>query len=372
VRSAGGSLSRGIGDWWGFDKVMLKYLKEEIKVREDLGKYLNKIACGDCLQLVKEIPTNSINLVITSPPYFKQRDYGMGYGNEETQEEYLSKLYDLFHECVRVVVGDGSIVFNLGDKYDDGSLMLIPYKFALGILERENAKLVNDITWIKTNPTPRQFKRRLVSSTEPFFHFVKSDDYFYNIDDFQKVLKRRRKTDRRTQNNTIGNKYFSLIRNSGLTEDQKILAIQELNNVIEEVKGGKIESFRMKISGIHSPAFGGQEGGRKSQMEKKGFTIIRIKGDPMKKDIIECSVETLKGTKHPAIYPEFIICEIMKLLTRRDDIVLDPFMGSGTTALACKRLGRNYIGFEINQDYCEYAKERLSSLSNFEQMKLEI
>jgi len=118
----------------------------------------------------------------------------------------------------------------------------------------------------------------------------------------------------------------------------------------------------MKIKGIHSLPFGGQQGGRKTQILTKGFTIIKIHGNSIKRDIIESAVETIKGVKHPAIYPEYIIRELLKLLTRKGDIVLDPFIGSGTTGVACKKLGRNYIGFDINPEYCKYAEKRLKKV----------
>jgi site-specific DNA-methyltransferase (adenine-specific) len=149
------------------------------------------------------------------------------------------------------------------------------------------------------------------------------------------------------------------------------MAKKELLQVIQEVKAGKIESFRMKIRGVHSAPFGGQEGGRKSQLERKGFTIIKILGRGLKKDVIECPVETIKGNKHPAIYPEYIIQEFLKLLTKKDDIVLDPFIGSGTTAVACKKLRRNYIGIDINPKYCKQAEERINK-TQVGQRQLEI
>jgi site-specific DNA-methyltransferase (adenine-specific) len=327
-----------------------------------INEFVNKIICGNCLDLIKEIPNNSVNLIITSPPYFKQRNYG-GYeneiGSENRVEDYVENLLKLFYECFRVIKDDGSIVFNIGDKYENSSLLLVPYRFAIEVLNKIPVKLVNDITWVKLNPTPRQFKKRLVSSTEPFFHFVKSDDYYYDPDEFMNLLDIA-KTKR--NGNNIGKKYFSLIENSDLSEEQKRIAIKELEEVIEEVKSGKLYSFRMKIKGIHSLPFGGQEGGRKTQILKKGFTVIKLHGDSIKRDVIESAVETIKGAKHPAIYPEYLIQELLKLLTRKDNIVLDPFMGSGTTAFACKKLRRNYIGFDINPDYCEGAVNNLKEI----------
>ena len=326
-----------------------------------LVKFLNRIICGNNLELLEDIPDKSINLVVTSPPYYKQRDYGGGMGNEKSVEGYIENLCEVFHECVRVVKDDGSIVFNIGDKYENANLLLVPYRFAIEVLGKEPVKLANNITWVKLNPTPRQFKRRLVSSTEPFFHFVKSNNYYYNINAFMSHLAVMERGINKSSNN-IGKTYFKLIEKSSLSEEQKNMAREELLEVIQEVKMGKIDSFRMKIRGIHSSPFGGQEGGRKIQLMKKGFTIIRIHGDALKRDVIECPVETIKGCKHPAIYPEYIIQELLKLLTRKGDVALDPFMGSGTTAVACKKLGRNYIGFEINPDYCKYAEERIKNI----------
>ncbi len=276
--------------------------------------FINTIQCGDSARILKQIPDDSIDLVITSPPYFRQREYaGCEVGGEKHVEDYIDAVMDVFRECVRITKRCGSVVFNMGDKYENGSLMLIPYKFAIQAMNVKNVKLVNDITWIKKNPTPRQFKRRLVSSTEPFFHFVKSSDYYYDIDAFQV-----RKDDDSlppTKNTTIGNRYRTMIRDSELTASEKRKAVRELNKAVKEVKDGTITGFRMKIRGIHAPAFGGQNGGRKIQLDKNGFTIIRMSGNPLKRDTITSSVESLRWNKHPAIYPEVVISEMIHLLT---------------------------------------------------------
>jgi site-specific DNA-methyltransferase (adenine-specific) len=322
---------------------------------------LDQVLCGDSLQLIQQIPDESIHCVVTSPPYFQQRDYGGGIGNEARFEDYLDVLLQLLGECVRVLRPDGNILFNLGDKYQASSLLLLPYRFAIQATERYPLKLVNAITWVKLNPTPRQFKRRLVSSTEPFFHFVKSDDYYYNIDAFnqQSELASDKKPSKK---DGIGKGYFALIEQSELTLEQKQSARFALLEAIQDVKTGKIDSFRMKIRGIHSEPFGGQAGGRQIQLEKNGFTIIRIHGQPLKKDVVQMAVESLKYSNHPAIYPVKLVMEFLHLLTPAQAIVLDPFMGSGSTAVACKLLHRHYIGFELNAEYCKTAQERLATV----------
>ncbi len=328
-------------------------------IMNKIDKYLNKIICGDALEVLKELPNNSIDLIITSPPYYKQRNYGgLGIGDENTIDEYISNLIIIFKECVRIIKDTGSIVFNIGDKYENRNLLLIPYRFALEVIKIDKIKLINELTWVKLNPTPKQDKRKLVSSTEPFFIFVKSNNYFFDKDaflDFQDYLRSTKKRN----NNNVGKKYFELIKNSDLTDKQKKLANQKLLEVIKEVKEDKIKSFRMKIKGIHAEAYGGQAGGRQIHIERDGFTIIRIHGKAMKKDIIESSVETIKGNFHPAVYPKYIIQEFLKLLTKEENIVLDPFMGSGTTGVVAKKMNRNFIGIEINSKYCDYATKRI-------------
>lgn len=324
---------------------------------------IDQILCGDNLELIQKLPDCSIQLVITSPPYFQQRDYGGGMGNETEVSEYINKLLCLFRECVRVVKDDGSIVFNVGDKYMDSSLLLVPYRFALAATETGLVKLVNEITWVKRNPTPRQFRRRLVSSTEPFFHFAKSDNYYYDLNAFL-AQERSPKQSKKKDSTKLGQRYFELIAESELSKAEKITARKELTEVIQEVLQGQIHDFRMKIRGIHAEPFGGQIGGRTLQLKNKGFTIIRMHGTKLKRDVIETSVAAVKGNKHPAIYPVEIVEEFLHLLTPSGAVVLDPFMGSGSTAVACKKLGRHYIGYDINAEYCEDARQRVSEMPN--------
>ncbi|MHA1143105.1 MAG: DNA-methyltransferase [Candidatus Helarchaeota archaeon] len=325
-------------------------------------KFLDKMIEGDNKALFPNIPDDSIDLVITSPPYFQQRNYGLGMGNEPSIEDYLQNLLSVFHEAIRVIKTTGSIVFNLGDKYVKKSLQLIPFRFAIEA-SKKSVKLINTITWVKSNPTPHQYSQRLINATEPFFHFVKSDDYYYNRDAFLKTNEKPVRPLKVKKERAVGQKYFQLIDKSELTAEEKQHARSELRKVISEVKTGKLRGFRMKIRGIHQPAYGGQQGGRNNQIRNQGFTIIRIHGNKIKRDVIECAVETLKGSIHPAIYPVNLIKEFLFLLTKPGGIVLDPFMGSGSTALACLETDRHFIGFEINKEYCIQARKRIQKIS---------
>jgi DNA modification methylase len=331
---------------------------------------INQIICGNALKELSKINSNSVNLVITSPPYFKQRNYTNGneeeIGVENSMDDYIHNLHCVFKECVRVLMEDGSIVWNMGDLYLDKCLQLLPYRFAISILDQYSQMiLINDITWVKSNPTPRQYSRRLISATEPFFHFVKSNNYYYDKDSFldnQDVKEKSVSMNnyrRFCKKGKKGKKYKELISKSNLSDKEKINANNALNNTLNELKEEKITDFRMKIRGVHKKAFGGQQGGRNSQIDKQGYTIIRMYGKKIKRDIIESAVANTKNIDHPAVFPLTVIKELVKLLSKEGNLVLDPFCGSGQTCLVSKLLNRNYLGIELNPEYYKIAKERL-------------
>ncbi len=279
---------------------------------------------------------------------------------------YLENLLAIFKECVRVTKKSGAIVFNLGDKYISGALSLSPYKFAIKAIETKCVFLINQITWSKLNPTPRQDKRKLIQATEPFFVFAKSKDYHFDLDNYLRHLDEANKNSKGKPTEKLGKQYYGLIENSELSDEQKKNAKKSLQEAILAVHTGEIDSFRMKIKGIHKEAYGGMEGGRNNQIRHNGFTIIKILGNRLKKDLIESPVEMTKDNAHPAVYPLYIVQELIKLLSKEHDIVLDPFCGSGTTCVAAKNLKRHYLGIEINADYVNLAKERLKQV-NFTQ-----
>ena len=161
----------------------------------------------------------------------------------------------------------------------------------------------------------------------------------------------------------MGKQYFQLIETADLSSHEKEIAKKSLQEAILLVRNGQIDSFRMKIRGIHKEAYGGMEGGRNNQIRQNGFTIIKILGNKLKKDLIESPVETLKNNEHPAIYPLYIVQELIKLMSKENDLILDPFCGSGTTCVAAKNLKRKYLGIEINPDYVNISNERLAQVT---------
>ena len=316
-----------------------------------------RVICADNRSFLPSLAAESVDLVVTSPPYFGQRAYSRpGLGNEGTIEEYLDNVMETFAQVLRVMKPTGSIVYNLGDKVAEGSLQLIPYRFALRVLERFELRLVNDITWLKRNPTPHQFPRRLTGSTEPFFHFAMGSDYYYDRPAFQP----REPKPWAQPTARLGNRYRDLIESAALNAAERRAAHRALDDVIADVWAGRLHGFRMKLRGIHAPAYGGQEGGRKLHLERHGFTIIRMTGNTLKRDVIENRVESLPGNGHPTVFPVRVVRELVRLLCPPEGRVLDPYLGSGSTMVAAAIEGRSCTGIEISAEYCQSARERVA------------
>jgi len=160
------------------------------------------ILVGDIVEQLKRIPSNSIDLVVTSPPYWGQRDYGVKgqIGIEEDPEEYINKLLIAFNELRRVLKDSGSFFLNIGDKYVEKNLQMIPFKLAIK-MQSYGWALRNSIIWHKTNAMPSSLKDRFSNTYEPIFFFVKNPDnyltpdYYFNLDKVRIPSKTGFKTD---------------------------------------------------------------------------------------------------------------------------------------------------------------------------------
>jgi DNA modification methylase len=138
---------------------------------------------GDALEIMKTFENESIDMIMTSPPYWGLRDYGVHgqIGLEPSSDKYVQKLTDYFHELKRVLKKAGSFYINLGDTYMKKNLQMIPARIALA-LQKDGWILRNDVIWYKPNHLPASVKDRLTNTYEHLFHFVKSKKYFYDLD----------------------------------------------------------------------------------------------------------------------------------------------------------------------------------------------
>jgi len=160
------------------------------------------VLLGDVVRQLQRIPSNSIDLAITSPPYWGQRDYGVKgqIGLEKTPDEYIEKLLVAFTELRRVLKDTGSFFLNIGDKYIGKDLQMIPYKLAIK-MQKNGWALRNIIIWHKTNAMPSSIDNRLANTYEPVFFFVKkpdnylTPDYYFNLDPIRIPSRTKFKTD---------------------------------------------------------------------------------------------------------------------------------------------------------------------------------
>jgi len=140
----------------------------------DQRELIDHILEGDATTILQDFPEQSIDCVITSPPYFNQRDYGhsLQMGLEKTVPEYIARLVQVFDQVYRVLKNSGTIWLNLGDKYEEGQLLGIPWRIALALQER-GWLLRSDIIWHKVNAMPQSVSNRPTSDHEYLFFLLK-------------------------------------------------------------------------------------------------------------------------------------------------------------------------------------------------------
>ena len=300
---------------------------------------VNKILFGDCRETLKTIDTKA-QMCVTSPPYYGLRNYGgedKQIGMEQTPEEYIEQLVDVFRSVRDVLTDDGTLWLNIGDTYynyrSDGNypkqtvsrtkqdlpdfspvrgnklhnlkskdLIGIPWMLAFA-LRADGWWLRQDIIWNKPNPMPESVKDRCTKSHEYIFLLSKSKNYYYD----NEAIKEPVKQDWGTRDRTKGkyhNEGTGLQPHSGLT---------------------------------------------KSYTTKNKRSVWTVTNKPY------------KGA-HFACFPPDLIEPCILAGSEENDIVLDPFMGSGTTAMVAKKHNRNYIGCELHEDYASLQTDRIDSI----------
>lgn len=301
---------------------------------------LNTIYNTDCLEGLKTLPENSINCCVTSPPYFNLRDYGCNgqIGLEDTPEEYISKLVNVFREVKRVLKQDGTLWVNIGDSYagsmkgganypdnamnykqgtNRGSLgkacivkkysgyknkdlIGIPWMLAFALRD-DGWYLRQDIIWSKPSVMPESVTDRCTKAHEYIFLLSKNKKYYFD------------------------NKAIS---EPTVTKD----------SIVRDRESTKLNNTpgRSKMKGLV-----------KNDYERRN-----------KRSVWNVAIQPFRDA-HFAVFPEKLIVDCIKAGCRIDGIVLDPFMGSGTTAIVARKLDRSYIGFELNPEYVKLANKRL-------------
>ncbi len=300
---------------------------------------MNKIFEGDCIEGMKNLPDKSVNCCVTSPPYFGLRDYGHDgqIGLEETPEQFVAKLVDVFREVKRVLKDDGTLWLNLGDSYAGNNsqasnngragygnprekvvnrmsgelkqkdLIGIPWMVAFA-LRADGWYLRQDIIWHKPNPMPESVTDRCTKSHEYIFLLSKSQKYYYD----HEAIKEESVMDRMPGRN--------------MTDTR-----------ITHGKGGGNSGIANLLKKYHEDGF-------PENRNKRSVWTVTTKP---------------YSEAHFATYPPDLIVDCIKAGCPEGGLVLDPFMGAGTTAMVARKLNRNYVGFELNPEYIKIAQNRI-------------
>lgn len=323
---------------------------------------------GDCLHLLKEIPDESVDTIITSPPYWSQREYeNGGIGLEKTLDVFLTNLLQITNELKRVLKPTGSFWLNLGDVYKNKHLLGMPWRFAFKLMDEQNWVLRNEVIWNKVKGGMDNSKDKLGNVHETIFHFVKDPSkYFYSTDEIRSKPRQSKVVNGSIVSATgvSGVKYKRKIElSTELSDEEKTNAFKALDEMLKLIQEGKYSDFRMVIRGANRTTHSNSDkvSGRAKELLTKGFYFLKYHPEGSKpSDVWEILPESFsKNKEHFAPYP-IDLCRIPILATcPNNGVVLDPFVGTGTTCVAAKILNRKSIGIDISKSYLETAVRRV-------------
>ena len=304
-----------------------------------------KVVCGDALSELRKLPTESVQLIVTSPPYYALRDYGKQgqIGLEPTHQEYISRLLAVLHEAMRVLKPDGVMFVNIADSYSGSGngtnsttdesasasrwakmqhkpkgitkKSTVPHKSQICIPERLKIGMVeagfiarSTIIWHKPSCMPESVTDRFTNDFEYVFMFTKNKRYKFNqlTEPIAKSTYERVNRQMSSDKATTGQYRIN-------TEKSQVYA--------EKVRNGLLTERNMRAVWQISPQ--------------------------------------ANRTKHYAVFPEKLVERLINAGSNHGDTVLDPFAGSGTTGVVAKRMRRNFIGIDLNPEYCKIMKNRL-------------
>lgn len=331
---------------------------------------MHALVHGDSRDVLQNVPNESVDCVMTSPPYWGVREYDgeSTLGNEDDLREFIDNLLEIFSEIKRVLKPQGSFWLNLGDTYDDKDLAGVPWRTAIRLQDHQDWILRNDVIWNKMKGNPTSSTDRLRVMHEYLFHFVKQKDYYYDMDairgeaDFD--LEFKDNGDVISPTGVSGTRYRRQIENNGnLNEEEKENARNGLEEHLEMLKNREIKDFRMVIRDEQRSTHGNSENlsGRARELAEKGFYFLRYNAKgPVPENIWEIVPEDEhRDDSHCAVYPVALCEKPIKATCPEDGIVLDPFVGTGTTIIAANKLDRRAIGVDASREYLKTAENRL-------------
>lgn len=338
----------------------------------------NTIINGNSLEVLKSLPDNSIDCCVTSPPYYALRDYGCDgqIGLEETPEKYIESLCDVFSEVRRVLTPEGTFWLNIADSYWGGGwrnaqfnehsgdiqkgskgtycglslpackgkvgeykpkdLIGIPWMLAFS-LRSQGWYLRQDIIWQKPNPMPESVTDRCTKSHEYIFLLSKSQRYYF---DHEAIQEEATGYDGRKDTMMKGSKKY----NTQIMHNQSVQSMARNGHERWKFKSKNCQYDGQRPNSMHLK--------REAGMSDDVYPVRN------KRDVWTVNTKPCKEA-HFATYPFELIKPCILAGCPENGIVLDPFMGSGTTAIVARSLNRNYLGVELNPEYIKIAHKRL-------------
>lgn len=350
----------------------------------------NRIICGDALKILKTFPVESIDMVMTSPPYYGIRDYQAKgqIGLEPTFHDYIENLLKIIDQIKRVLKKKGSFYLNMGDCYSHSSghfdaknpkarthrlvenpkdlptktLIGIPWRIAIKMIDEQGWRLRNTIIWYKPNHMPSSVKDRLTNTYEFLFHFVKSKKYYYDLDAIRIPMINLPFRKDKGNWRRLPSKYESGNK-AKATKGQHAPASRNLIKGKNPGDAWKISpEVRRKakwkgsaVRGIEPQAIHPTNPKAKRWHHPKGKNPGDYWEIPTKPNFDKLEV-------HFALFPETLCQKPIQSSCPENGIILDPFCGLGTTCIVAKKLKRNWIGIDIKEDYCQKAREKLRAI----------
>jgi site-specific DNA-methyltransferase (adenine-specific) len=317
---------------------------------------LNRILVGDARSLLNTLPRNYVDCVVTSPPYFRLRDYQHPgqLGLEQQVDEWVASLRQVLRATTRVLTPTGSVWLNLGDSYSTGregapakSLLLGPERLALALLN-DGWVVRNKVIWAKRNPMPSAVRDRLRCSWEVIYLLSRSTNYFFDLDAIRQPHTSTKKASRSSRGWSVPPAWrVTPTSNSGLDE---LAATGRVGHPLGKNPGDVWHLSTAAYRGPHHAVF--------------PITLVErpiLAGSPERR-CARCRApwrrETARRLGHLAVLGELqpsCTCPPQS----EPGVVLDPFIGSGSTAIAAERHGRNWIGVDVNPDFARLAEERI-------------
>jgi DNA modification methylase len=318
-----------------------------------------EILIGDAMEQLRRLPDSSVDCVVTSPPYFRLRDYGPDtqIGLEPAVEDWVERLAAILGEVERVLVPTGTLWLNLGDTYATHprqgahrkSLLLGPERLLLR-LQAAGWIVRNKLVWAKPNPMPISVTDRLAATYEFVYLLAKQPTYFFDLDVIRvphtSAPVRQRATQKRSRRaswlgpNSLG--------------DTGLAAIKAQGRVGHPLGKNPGDVWTIAPGGYRSTHHAIFPLGLAERMITAGCPEARCSRCrlPWKRRLIR----TLGGTATRAALAPTCDCRAAS----EPGLVLDPFMGSGTSAVAATRLGRDWLGIELSPAFAAAATERIA------------